>query len=832
MLTERSSMQTFVTRALLILMLVMLVACNSAGPITSTAVSPSDSSSAAVQPTKLPYAEVTFEAQLPAKLADGQNLFIEILDEVTGLALNPARARMDSTDGQYYGVKIPIPVGSVVKYRYFRDNDPIGVEYTTDNRPVRYRLFVVDGPGTVRDVIAGWRSQPATAVYGRIQGQVANKGNNAPVINALVSAGGVQTLTSSDGSYVLEGLTPGTHNLVIYSLDGAFRPFQQGAVVAPESTTPALIMMDAANMVNVTFIASPPKDSSSGMPIRLIGNIYQLGNTFADLDGGMSVLASRAPLMQVLPDGRYSLTLRLPAGLDLRYKYTLGDGFWNAERGIEGGVRVRQLVVPSNDVTIDDSIAAWKTPGFAPITFTVAVPPNTPASDTLSIQFNPFGWTQPIPMWALGNNTWFYVLYSPLNLFTNASYRYCRNEQCGVADAENSRGPEAAGTPFAPKDTAQDIKDTIPAWAWSEAQTEPLVISPNQITARQGFQAAIEFLPAYRPSWQPYLPWAFQNIQETGANTVVLTPTWHMTHQSPPVIAPVPGQDPLWSDLTSMTIQSQKRGLSVVIHPILRYDGSADDWWMNARRDDGWWQTWFARYRTFLLYHADLATQTGAAGLVIGDASILPALPGETLADGSLPNLPGDAQESWRKIIAAVRSRYTGKLIWMLPYNGKLPPVPDFISEADMVYIQMSPPLVQSDEVSSADLETAIAAALDGDILQLQEKTGQSIILGLNIPSAGSVLDGCPGINDCISLNAFNNPGEQVPGAEPGWKEQAEAYNAALSALNQRSWISGFFASGYYPPAEIKDLSVSVRGKPAGDVLWYWYPRLTGKTAP
>ena len=67
------------------------------------------------------------------------------------------------------------------------------------------------------------------------------------------------------------------------------------------------------------------------MPIRLAGNLYQLGDTFGDLQGGLSTVATRMPVLAPLPDGRYSITLALPAGADIRYKYTLGDGFWNAE---------------------------------------------------------------------------------------------------------------------------------------------------------------------------------------------------------------------------------------------------------------------------------------------------------------------------------------------------------------------------------------------------------------------------------------------------------------------------------------------------------------------
>ena len=190
-------------------------------------------------------------------------------------------------------------MGSVVKYRYVRDDDPAGIEYTSLSQQVRYRLYSVGGPGIVHDTITAWKSTPTDGKLGRIQGQVANKSNNAPVVNALVAAGGAQTLTASDGSFLLEGLPSGTHNLVVYSMDGSFRTFQQGAVVAPDSTTPALVLLNPAKEVNVTFVVHPPQENLSGAPIRLIGNIYPLGNTFADLMGGMSVIAARAPVMAI-----------------------------------------------------------------------------------------------------------------------------------------------------------------------------------------------------------------------------------------------------------------------------------------------------------------------------------------------------------------------------------------------------------------------------------------------------------------------------------------------------------------------------------------------------
>jgi hypothetical protein len=59
---------------------------------------------------------------------------------------------------------------------------------------------------------------------------------------------------------------------------------------------------------------------------------------------------------------------------------------------------------------------------------------------------------------------------------------------------------------------------------------------------------------------------------------------------------------------------------------------------------------------------------------------------------------------------------------------------------------------------------------------------------------------------------------------------QADIYQALLMAVNERPWIGGFISRGYYPPVVVQDASASIHGKPAADVLWYWYPRFLGIT--
>ncbi|MFZ6021197.1 MAG: hypothetical protein ACOYXO_16495, partial [Chloroflexota bacterium] len=52
---------------------------------------------------------------------------------------------------------------------------------------------------------------------------------------------------------------------------------------------------------------------------------------------------------------------------------------------------------------------------------------------------------------------------------------------------------------------------------------------------------------------------------------------------------------------------------------------------------------------------------------------------------------------------------------------------------------------------------------------------------------------------------------------------QVEIYKALLTTVNERSWIDGVISQGFFPPVAIQDASASIHGKPASDVIWYWY---------
>ena len=221
----------------------------------------------------LPTAQVTFTAVLPEAIGEGETLFVSILDEVTGLALNSTNYEMKPRDPQTYSISVVLPIGSVVKYRYFRRSNVQLLEDSATDSSIRYRLYLVNGPGENRDIIASWIDRAYTGGNGGIEGQLYDVNGGAPLPNILVTAGGVQTITDSAGRFSLQGLPAGTHNLVTYALDGTYRTFQQGAAVAERRQTPVVIYLEAAPTVTVTFNVNVPGNTVPGAPVRIAGNL-------------------------------------------------------------------------------------------------------------------------------------------------------------------------------------------------------------------------------------------------------------------------------------------------------------------------------------------------------------------------------------------------------------------------------------------------------------------------------------------------------------------------------------------------------------------------------
>ena len=633
-------------------------------------------------------AMMTFTVKVPENTPGDEPILISILDEVTGLALNAQRYSMEPTRGGEYTIDLPFVPGSTIKYRYSRRGSVLAEEHTTDGRPVRYRMVYVGSPGEVVDVISRWNDTPFVGATGRISGTVMSAASGNPVPGMLVAAGGAQAITASDGGFLIEGLPPGTHQLVAYAQNGAYQTFQHGASVAAESTTPAPIQIVPNPKVDITFILHVPEDTPPIVPIRLAGNLIQLGNTFADLSGGVSTLASRMPVLSALPDGTYGVILGLPAGAHIQYKYSLGDGFWNAEREDNGDVVLRELIVPDQPTLIEETVLTWHAGNTAPITFDLTVPGSTPVDESISIQFNPYGWTEPIPMWHLGDSRWAYILYNPLDQITDLGYRYCRAGQCGQADDSRTPGPLTAGLKISPGKDPVGLADEVPSWSWLEkGVSNPIDLDtiPTEVIFDSDFMAGIEFDANYHPSWLPHIQAAMAKISSDGANWVVLTPSWSFTRQNPPVLEPVTGADPMWLESVEMIAHAQNNDLQVALRPVPHFPTTADEWWASAPRDFPWWVSFFDRYRAFTIHYAQLAERAGIQTLILGGDWISPALPAATLVDGNPSGVPLDANDRYRELITEIREHFSGTIGWAFTYPDDLLDPPGFNDDIDLV---------------------------------------------------------------------------------------------------------------------------------------------------
>ncbi len=771
-----------------------------------------------------PKAEVVFQVRLPAPLVEGEKLLLEILDDVTGVYFNPTRYEMAKQNDQDYFVRLPLIVHAKVKYRFLRQSSQTIYEHTTQNNMVRFRMLLVNGPLVIQDAVAAWSDQPYSGPVGRIRGHLSDLSTNLPISNMAIYSAGMQTISASDGSFILEGVPLWTQNVVIASLDGSYETFQQGAVISEEATTPISISLTKRPTTEVNFVVKVPEGFTTELPLRLANNLYSLGYAEAELSAGSSMIASNLPVFIKTASDEYSLTLTLPVGADLRYKFTFGDGFWNSELSSSGNFVTRDLIVSDATKNIHKRIEALQSPNVGEIKFTVSVPANTPSNEQVSLQLNAFGWMEALPMQKTGENLWTYTLYSPTHLIGNIAYRICRNNQCDIALSDPSQDGSIAATP-----TPQIVNFNLTNWQFMDMDSKPTSVDTNGggLTPRGDFIAGFELTPHLSTSWKNSLNQGLEAIRGTGANWVIVSPTWSITHVNPPLLEPVPGTDLLSPDVQALALQISANQLNPVIFPLLSDSDVADQFWNNSKRDAGWWQTFYDRYHRFMIQNADLASSTNASALIIGDPNINPAMSNGVLINGDPSNSPENADEHWSQLITDLRARYSGPIIGVISLPSQVSTLPGWLKDVDAFYVLFSPSMVDSGDLSVQAMVNTFGIAMDSLVQPIAQQYSKPVIIGINYPSSSIALNGCMDINaKCLKYQT-----SQLADSTVDLDLQSRIYNAAVIASANRDWVIGFIARGFNPLVVIKDQGSSVFGKPASDVLWFWYHFILNKSS-
>jgi hypothetical protein len=823
-----------IVRSILTLGLCLLFLSSACSSFTSSTTSEQGPTPVPVpSPTPLTAAEVVFNVLPPEGTSNNADLALVLIDEVTSLVNNATVVPMKRLADGRWQVRLTPPVGSLLRYQYIRNEPSLAQETTTSGEAILYRIAHIPGPTQIDDIIAAWSDAPYQGKIGRITGRIYDAYTGGALPETMVSAAGVIDFTDGEGYFRLDGLPPGLHNLVVFSLDGSYQTAQQGAVVAADSMTPVGLGLVPAKVVQITFEVVVPSDTIPGTPVRIAGNVRQLGNRFSKLEGGISVANSHMPELILIDPTHYLTVLTLYAGTDLRYKYTLGDGLWNAERSSNGDLLTRQLIVPDHDLVVEDVVSTWHERDTGSLRFHLTVPEDTPPSDQISIQFDFSGWHEPIPMWPLAKNEWYFILHGPIDPDQTLRYRYCRNAQCGSADDVDTRGSNPVGREVIVSQAPQDILDQVDAWQWWDPARPSVTVVAPDITPRPGFEVGFSFLPAFRPNWMIQIESDMNNIAYYGANAVILSPTWilranHLT----PVLSFDPAYAPFENDLRTMASDAIGKGLQVILRPSLRYlDGEVEAWWLEATRDSSWWTVWFEEYRSMILTFARQAQAIGATKLVLGGPEITPSLPGGVLLDGSSSGVPGDAETQWRTLIEDVRKIFSGKLAFEIELGQDLQPIPPIIDRFDEVHIYWHAPLSSVEAPSVTEMRRAVRSLLDETILSNPTLKGMPIIIDVEYLSVATSATACAKSPDgsCRPSYQFDQGAVVDPDLKLDLEGQAEAINAVLLEAYNHAEIMGFYARRYNPTVVLHDMSASVNGKPASDVLWYWYPRINAQ---
>jgi len=784
-------------------------------------------------PSPLPAAEVILVAVGPPSTPGNAAVQVEFFDEIAGFAAPTSVVRMEGDGAGTWVARVTPPSGTVLYYRYTRTSPGQAVESGIRGEPVVARLGLVNGATQINDVIAAWGDDPQAQPTGRIVGTLTDAGAGTPLADILISIGGRSAFTDGQGGFRIDDLPAGLHTLVALSPSGSHHPVQQGAIIASDSETPAVLGLTAAQPIVVTFQATVPPDTPPDVPVRVAGNVLALGNTFAGLAGGPSGSVGQMPQLVMVDATHYLGVVQLFTGTDLRYRYTLGDGTWNAERDASGGSTTRQVVLPPSDLTVADTVATWHGTTGETVTFHVTSAVGLPPSDQVSLQLRPSSWFEPIPMWPAGPAEWSYSLFSPLQSGSSLGYRYCRNQQCGVADDVDTPGADPTGRPVTPSGQPQSLDDSVNGWSWWQPDVGGAVVVAPEITPRADYEVGYEFAPAFQPSWLSTGGTELRAVAENGANAVLYTPAWVLRQNAPvPQIQFDSQHAPLGEELVRQIEEASALGLDAGLHPALIAPGvSLDEWWADAPRDGAWWTVWFERYRSFILSYAALAERGGAAKLVLGGPEVAPALPGGVLADGSPSGAPVDAETRWRALLDEVRTVYHGPLAFEIDFGATLQPAPPFLDAVDEVHVYWHVPLGEGRELSATDMQAAAGSALGGSLLADPDLSGIPIILSVEYLAVDGAASACAAMADgsCRPAQAFDAGADPEPDLALDLAEQSDALNAVILAAYPPEQIHGFYARRYYPPVALHDKSASVNGKPAGQMLGYWYVRIRGQ---
>lgn len=275
-----------------------------------------------------------------------------------------------------------------------------------------------------------------------------------------------------------------------------------------------------------------------------------------------------------------------------------------------------------------------------------------------------------------------------------------------------------------------------------------------------------------------------REIADTGAGWVALTPTLYVRDRRDSTVAAGP-DTPTDGSLRAAIHAAKAKGLKVALKPHVDERSGGVRAWIEPRDADAW----FASYRVHLLRYARLAREEGCGLFVVGtELSFLTA-----------PN----HWKAWRALIRDVRAEFPGPLTYAANWHSAAHV--GFWRDLDYIGV---------------DAYYPVAGGEHGRLLRLSWKPYEAELRALSLAHGRPVL--FTEFGAASQRGAALKPWEWRDYADADPEAQSAYLRSLLATFAGKKWVAGFLHWAWdMDPAHqgLSDKSMSVRGKPALDVL-------------
>jgi len=455
------------------------------------------------------------------------------------------------------------------------------------------------------------------------------------------------------------------------------------------------------------------------------------------------------------------------------------------------------------------------------ITFNAALSTDLPAGETVCVYLlerEGTGGETVFPLTETSPGNWLATLQFDDNwlaLGVTYHYKYCRNYIFNGAD-EVVNGDETAYRSFTMNSNDTQVNDSIVEWRWwpndgvvQSINTDAYVTTPPSSLPDDTFQCGVE-LPDF---------WDHEFIHSVGATLdriinsvkadyVEYNPIPEITQFYPKPIIDMHGNNSTPDDdLIQIITEAKSRGLKVYLDPY--------PWALNVQDNSPnshsaeWWNAYEQQWRPIILYYAQISEQYGVNVLTFNmwpnrwnvtqdEAAIIEPLAEQLLKD--------------------VKQIYSGKIaVEFVPWGPNM----DIYGMGDYLKFNIAAfwpyKLSTSFDPTVAEMVANLNTGFDELYTEGPQKWGKPILLSQISASSynGTVLNQ-------PDWETVSNWLPNDPDVEIDLQEQADVYEAFMEDITQRDWIAGCYSFGYLYQNSI-DKEVSIRAKPAEDVLAKWY---------